>query len=135
MRRCWLAWVTVMAATACAHGMHRGDSLPPTLEVHNLGPAAVDLHVILGVSVAGDTIGFALGTVYAGTIECFRLQGGTTPQQLKLHSSNGTTYTPTFLSGTRPAWRLELKGYASSDRLALEPADERCKPGERSSTG
>ncbi|HYA50602.1 MAG TPA: hypothetical protein VEG33_05485 [Streptosporangiaceae bacterium] len=132
MRQFWLAAAMAVALGACARGMHRGDGSLPTLQVRNLGPAAVELHVILGVSAAGDTIGFALGTVYAGTTECFRLQAGTTPQQLKLHSSNGTTYTPTFLSGTRDAWRLELKGYASTDRLALEPADERCTPGERS---
>ena len=132
MKRCWLSCAIAVAVAACAHGMRRGDGSTPTLEVHNLGPAAVDLHVILGVSVAGDTIGFALGTVYAGTTECFRLQGGTTPEQLRLHSASGTFYTPTFLAGTRIGWLLELKGYPSTDRLALEPADERCKPGERS---
>jgi len=135
MRRCWLACVIAVAVAACAHGMRPGDGSAPTLEVHNLGPAAVELHAIQGVSVAGDTIGYSLGTVYAGTTECFRLQGGATPQQLKLHSGSGTFYTPTFLAGTRIAWRLELKGYASTDRLALEPADERCKPGERPSAG
>jgi hypothetical protein len=133
MRRRWLLCAMTVAVAACAHGGRAGDGTAPTLEVHNQGPVAVDLHVILGVSVAGDTIGFALGTVFAGTTECFRLQAGTTPQQLKLHSSGGTTYTPTCLSGTRIAWRLFLRGQPSTDRLGLEPADERCKPGERSS--
>jgi hypothetical protein len=123
------------ALAACAHGARPGDGAAPTLEVHNLGPLAVELHVILGVSVAGDTIGFSLGTVYAGTSECFRLQAGTTPQQLKLHSPGWTTYTPTFLSGTRVGWRLLLRGQPATDRLGLEPADERCKPGERGSAG
>jgi hypothetical protein len=133
MKRSWLSVLVAASVASCAHGMRRGDGTAPTLEVRNLGPSAVELHMIQGVSVAGDTIGYSLGTVYAGTAECFQLQGGSTPQQVKIHAGGATVYTPTFLAGTRIGWRLELKGYPSTDRLALEPADERCKPGERSS--
>jgi hypothetical protein len=128
-RRLWLTGMVAVAAAGCAHGMPRSDGLPPTLEVHNQGPVAVDLRVVMGVTVEGDTIGFALGTVFAGTTECFRLQ------EHRLHTSGGTTYTPMFLAGTRNAWRLNLRGYPSTDRLALEPADQRCTPGQHQKEG
>ncbi len=135
MRRGLLVGAMALAVAACAHNVQaRGDVSEPTLEVHNLGPAAVELRVILGVSVHGDTAGFALGTVYSGKTECFKLQAGTTPQTLSVHSIGASFHTNTFLPVTRSAWYLELRGHPETDRLALEPADERCRPGEPSPT-
>ncbi len=132
MGRSWLACGLALAVSACVHNVRGSAASEPTLEVSNLGPAAVDLRVVLGVSVQGDTAGFALGTVYSGRTECFRIQAGTTPQMLRIHSIGGSFHTNTFLPDTRSAWRLELRGHPETDRLALEPADEQCKPGERS---
>ena len=129
MRRGVLVCMVTATVAACASALHRGDSNDPTIEVYNSGPTAIELHAILGVGAAGDTIGFLLGTVYAGKTSCFRLQTTTTPQWVKIHSMDGTYYTPSFNSAVRPAWRLDLTGNPQTDRLALQPADERCKHG------
>ena len=134
MGRSWLVGGMAVLVAACAHGMRQGDLSEPTIEVSNLGPAAVDLRIVLGVSVQGDTAGFAVGTVYSGRTECFRIQAGTTPQTLRIHSIGGSFHTNTFLPVARSAWRLELRGHPETDRLALEPTDEPCKPGEPSPT-
>ncbi len=118
----------VVAGAACASGMRR-DAPVPTLEVHNEGPAAVDLRLLQGVTVAGDTLGYFLGTVFAGRVDCFALQEISTPQWLSIHSIDGTLRTPSFLAASRTAWVLELTGNPRTDPLGLSPVDVRCKPG------
>jgi hypothetical protein len=129
MRQRWMVWAATVAVAACASALRRGDSNDPTIEIHNLSPAAIELHAILGVGAAGDTIGFLLGTVYAGKAACFRLQATTTPQWVKIRSMDGTYYTPRFVSASRAAWSLELTGNPETDRLALQPADAQCSHG------
>lgn len=127
MRQRWLVGAVAATVAACASALRRPESTDPTLEVYNRSPAAMDLHAILGVGAAGDTIGFRLGTVFAGRTVCFRLLATTTPQWVKIHSMDGTYYTPRFVSASREAWRLDLSGNPETDRLALQPADERCR--------
>ena len=122
--------VTVaVTATACASAAHRTYYPDPTVEVRNGGAASVDLHVVQGVSVLGDTIGYLLGTVFAGQAACFELELVTTPQWLKVRSVDGAFLTPSFIPGSRQAWSLELRGNPRTDPLALQPADEKCRPG------
>jgi hypothetical protein len=111
--------------------MRRGNAPGPTLEVYNAGAASVDLHLIQGVSVLGDTIGYSLGTVFAGSTACYQLQSVSTPQWVKVRSLDGAFLTPSFIAANRPAWSLELRGNPLTDPLALEPADEQCTPGAR----
>jgi hypothetical protein len=135
MKQRWLVWVATATVAACASAFHRTYFTDPTIEVRNEGPASVDLHLVQGVSVGGDTIGYLLGTVFAGRTECFQLQSSATPQWLRVRTVDGTIVTPSFLATSRQAWRLELHGNPRTDRLALEPADEKCRPGTRSRTG
>ena len=135
MRQRWLVWTAAATATACASALHHTYSTEPTIEVRNGGLASVDLHLIQGVSVAGDTIGYLLGTVFAGKTECFLLQSNAAPQWLKVRTVDGTIITPSFYAASRQAWRLDLHGNPGTDRLALEPADEKCRPGTPSRTG
>lgn len=119
-----------MATVAgCASAMRRGAVTGPTLEIYNAGPASVDLHLIHGVSVLGDTIGYLLGTVFAGQTACFQLEPVTAPQWLKVKSLDEVFLTPSFIAANRPAWSLELRGNPRTDPLALQPAGEQCKPG------
>jgi hypothetical protein len=135
MRQRCLVWTVAATATACASALHHTYSTDPTIEVRNEGPAAVDLHLILGVSVAGDTIGYLLGTAFAGKTECFLLQSNAAPQWLKIRTVDGTIITPSFFAASRAAWLLDLHGNPRTDLLALEPADEKCRPGTPSRTG
>jgi hypothetical protein len=128
MVRWLLAGALAVAVGACAHAMRGRVNAEPTLEVVNEGASAVALHVVLGVSVRGDTAGFALGTVFAGETACFRLLSGGTLQQLSIRSAEGTFHTTTIIPGSQPGWRLELRGDPQMDRLALQPADRACKP-------
>lgn len=128
--------VTVAAtATACASASHRAYYNDPTIEIHNGGAASVELHVIQGVSVLGDTIGYSLGTLFSGQTACFELQSTTTQQWVKVKSVDGAFLTPSFNATSRQAWRLDLRGNPRTDPLALQPADEKCRPGERPSSG
>jgi len=120
-----------VAVAACASVLHRGELPGPTLLVHNAGVAAVDLRVLQGVSVVGDTAGYALGTVFAGETACFSLESVNTPQWLTIKSIGVTLLTSSFIPTSHPAWGMELRGDPHTDVLALQPADERCKPGAR----
>ncbi len=134
MKQRWLVWVATATVAACASTLHRTYSTEPTIEVRNGGPASVDLHVVQGVSVAGDTIGYRLGTVFAGKTECFQLQSSTGPQWLKVRTVDGTIVMPSFYASSRQAWLVDLHGNPRTDRLALQPADEKCRPGTQSRT-
>ena len=128
--------VTVAAtASACASASHRIYYNEPTIEVHNGGAASVELHVIQGVSALGDTIGHALGTLFSGQTACYELQPATTQQWVKVKSVDGVFLTPSFIAASRQAWSLDLRGNLRTDPLALQPADEKCRPGERPSSG
>jgi hypothetical protein len=120
--------LSIVAATACSASLHGGGDASPTLEVHNASSAAVRLRVVYGVTAAGDTLGMPLGTVFAGRAACFRLESRPGPQVVKVYSFEGDFVTPTFISVSRPAWRLDLSGHATTDRLSLEPADAQCRP-------
>jgi hypothetical protein len=122
--------VTV-AVAACASVFRRGDASGPTLLVHNTGPAAVELHVLQGVSVVGDTSQYTLGTVFAGETACFGLEPASVQRWVTIKSLEGSIRTLGFIPSTRAAWSMELRGDPRTDVLALQPADDRCKPGER----
>jgi len=133
MSRWWLAGALAVAAGACAHAVRGRVTPEPTLEVVNHGPSAVDLRIVFGTSVQGDTAGFALGTVFAGETTCFPLTANTL-QQVMIRSIGASYRTTTFIPGSRPAWHLELRGDPQTDRLGLQPADEACTPRQRSAS-
>jgi hypothetical protein len=114
-------------AAACAGRLHPASNTEATLWVRNTGVAMVTLHQIIGIGAAGDTLGYRLGTVYAGKTACFRLEAGPSSQWLLVHSAEGTFATVTFVPASRPAWRLDLTGHPETDRLSLQPADGKCR--------
>jgi hypothetical protein len=120
-----------MAVAACASALHRGDVPGPTLLVHNAGAAAVDLRILHGVSVAGDTAWYVLGTVFAGETACYGLESVNTREWLAIKTIGQAQLTPSFIPASHPAWAIELRGDPRTDGLGLQPADEKCKPGAR----
>jgi len=120
-----------VAVAACASLLHRSDAPGSTLLVHNAGATAVDLHVLQGISVVGDTAQYMLGTVFAGETACFRLETVGMPQWLTIKSIGGILLTPSFYPADHPAWEIELRGDPLTDGFGLQPADEKCQPGAR----
>ncbi len=120
--------LAVFFATACAASVRGGGEAPgPTLEVFNDGPSAVRLSVVYGVTSVGDTLGMPLGTVFAGKSACFHLESRPAPQAVRIHSLDGSFDTPSFVSVSQHAWRMDLTGHVATDRLSLEPADRQCR--------
>ena len=126
-----LACAATAAVAACASFLHRGETPGPTLLVHNGGAASVDLAVLQGISVLGDTAAYTLGSVFAGETACFRLESLNTPQWLMIKSIGGTNLTLSFIPTSHPAWGIELRGDPKTDALGLQPADDKCEPGAR----
>ncbi len=125
MRGLWI--LGLLSLTACAAILHGGRETEPTLEVTNEGTGYVRIRAVYGVTTAGDTLGLPLGTVFAGRTECLHLETRSTPQHLRIYSDEGVFDTPTFVTTSRIAWRMNLTGHPEADRLALEPAPSRCK--------